>query len=70
MVEVAAKTGLKAKNLRRKNRAKNFKKAYLIDLYQEMIDEGTALFLLETEGGYMEIDTNQDFVAAKEDWSP
>ena len=50
--------------------AKIFKKSYLIDLYQEMIDKGTALFLLETEGGYMEIDTNQDFMVAKKDWSP
>jgi choline kinase len=47
----------------------SFQKAYLIDLIQEMIDEHTPVHVMETEGGYMEIDTNQDFQIAKEQWS-
>ena len=50
--------------------ARTFQKAYLIDLFQEMIEEGTAMHLTETAGGYMEIDTNQDFQIAREEWAP
>ncbi len=46
-----------------------FQKAYLIDLFQEMIEEGIPMYPMETQGGYMEIDTNQDFQIAREEWS-
>ena len=48
--------------------AATFQKAYLIDLYQEMLDEEIPIHLMETDGGYMEIDTNQDFRIAREEW--
>ncbi len=49
--------------------ARTFQKAYLIDLFQEMIEEGMPMHPLETEGGYMEIDTNQDFQIARREWA-
>lgn len=49
--------------------AKTFRKAYLIDLFQHMIEAGEEFHALPTPGGYMEIDTNQDFQIAREDWS-
>lgn len=48
--------------------AKTFQKAYLIDLFQEMIESGIAIHQVETPGGYMEIDTNQDFQIARKEW--
>lgn len=48
--------------------AKTFRKAYLIDLFQHMIEAGEEFHVLPTHGGYMEIDTNQDFQIAREDW--
>lgn len=48
--------------------AKSFQKAYLIDLLQEMIEKDIPIHLEETVGGYMEIDTNQDFQLARERW--
>jgi hypothetical protein len=48
--------------------ALSFQKAYLIDLYQEMLDARVPMYLMETEGGYMEIDTNQDFEIARKEW--
>jgi choline kinase len=49
--------------------AKTFRKAYLIDLFQEMLDQGLEMHVLPTPGGYMEIDTNQDFQIAREEWT-
>jgi L-glutamine-phosphate cytidylyltransferase len=49
--------------------SKTFRKAYLIDLFQEMIDQGVDIHVVETHGGYMEIDTNQDFHIAREEWA-
>ncbi|GMU91027.1 MAG: nucleotide sugar-1-phosphate transferase [Candidatus Hydrogenedentota bacterium] len=48
--------------------AKSFRKAYLIDLFQHMIDAGEEFHAMPTRGGYMEIDTNQDFQIAREEW--
>jgi choline kinase len=48
--------------------AKTFRKAYLIDLFQHMIEAGEEFHALPTPGGYMEIDTNQDFQIAREEW--
>src|SRR5438132_289660 len=48
--------------------AKVFEKAYLIQLFQEMIDKRVVLTPVETPGGYMEIDTQQDFDLARRFW--
>ncbi|MBI4556261.1 MAG: NTP transferase domain-containing protein [Candidatus Hydrogenedentes bacterium] len=48
--------------------ARTFRKAYLIDLFQEMIDQGVPFHLLETRGGYLEIDTNHDYQIARTEW--
>ncbi len=45
-----------------------FEKAYLILLFQEMIEAGVPFDAVETPGGYMEIDTQQDFEAARQTW--
>ncbi len=50
--------------------ATTFRKAYLIDLYQHMIESGHRMHASFTEGEYMEIDTNQDFQIAREEWNP
>lgn len=49
--------------------AKTFRKAYLIDLFQHMIDAGVDMHAQPTHGGYMEIDTNQDFQIARKEWA-
>ena len=48
--------------------AKTFKKAYLIQLLQEMIDHGERMVHVDTPGGYIEIDTQQDFDYARRNW--
>ena len=49
--------------------ARTFRKAYLIDLYQDMIESGCRMTASETHGEYMEIDTNQDFQIARREWT-
>jgi choline kinase len=49
--------------------AKTFRKAYLIDLYQQMLEDGHAMGASLTPGDYMEIDTNQDFQIARKEWN-
>jgi choline kinase len=46
-----------------------FEKAYLIQLLQEMIEHGVRMAHVDTPGGYMEIDTQQDFELARRFWS-
>ena len=46
-----------------------FEKAYLIHLYQEMLDAGLALHMVTTDGEYMEIDTEEDFALANARWA-
>lgn len=48
--------------------AKTFEKAYLILLFQEMIERGVPFAAVETPGGYMEIDTQQDYDLARRFW--
>jgi choline kinase len=48
--------------------AKTFEKAYLILLFQEMIEHGVRMEAVLTPGGYMEIDTQQDFDLARRFW--
>ena len=45
-----------------------FEKAYLIQLFQEMIEAGVKLTHADTPGEYMEIDTQQDFDLAQTYW--
>ena len=48
--------------------AKAFEKAYLIHLFQEMIEAGEQFAHVDTPGGYIEIDTQQDFDYARRHW--
>jgi choline kinase len=49
--------------------AKVFEKAYLIHLLQDMLESGHAMAHVDTPGGYIEIDTQQDFDYAREFWT-
>ena len=46
-----------------------FEKAYLIHLFQDMIEAGVPFAHVDTPGGYMEIDTQQDLDLAQEHWT-
>ena len=46
-----------------------FEKAYKIHLFQEMIEAGERMVPVETPGGYIEIDTQQDFEYARQYWT-
>ncbi len=48
--------------------AKVFEKAYLILLFQEMIERGVPIHFVATHGDYMEIDTEEDYALANRDW--
>ncbi len=48
--------------------AKSFEKAYLILLFQEMIENGEVFAHVDTPGGYIEVDTQQDFEYARRHW--
>jgi choline kinase len=48
---------------------RTFEKAYLLDMLQHMIEQGTAIHRVDTHGGYMEIDTLQDASLAEGWWS-
>lgn len=45
-----------------------FEKAYLILLFQEMIEAGVAMGHADTPGNYAEVDTQEDFGLAREHW--
>lgn len=45
-----------------------FEKAYLIQLFQQMIEGGVEMAHVDTPGGYIEIDTQQDFDYARRHW--
>jgi choline kinase len=45
-----------------------FEKAYMILLFQEMIEAGEKFVHVDTHGGYIEIDTQQDFDYARRHW--
>lgn len=49
--------------------ARSFDKAYLIHLLQEMIERGVTMHMLPTAGGYIEIDTTEDYRYAQQNWS-
>lgn len=46
-----------------------FEKAYLIHLFQRMIEKGSAFHRVDTPGGYMELDTLQDLEFAESWWN-
>jgi hypothetical protein len=48
---------------------RTFEKAYLIDLLQHMLEQGEIMHRLDTDGGYMEIDTLEDAALAEEWWA-
>lgn len=45
-----------------------FEKAYLIHLFQDMIESGVGMAHADTPGNYMEVDTQQDFELARQFW--
>ena len=49
--------------------AKVFEKAYKILLFQEMIEAGEHFAHVDTPGGYIEVDTQQDFEYARRYWT-
>jgi phosphoenolpyruvate phosphomutase len=48
--------------------ASSFEKAYKILLFQEMIEAGEPFCHVDTPGGYIEVDTQQDFDYARQFW--
>ncbi len=80
-IGVAAFSGAGAETLRRHyhdcrhrhaggpfREAKVFEKAYLIHLFQDMVEAGERLVHVDTPGGYIEIDTQEDFEYARTHW--
>jgi choline kinase len=49
--------------------AASLETAYLIHLFQEMIEQGVQFAHADTPGNYIEIDTQQDFELARKSWS-
>jgi L-glutamine-phosphate cytidylyltransferase len=49
--------------------AAHFEKAYLILLFQDMIERGERFAHIDTPGGYIEVDTQQDFDYARQHWT-
>ena len=49
--------------------AKSFEKAYKIHLLQEMIEAGERMVHVDTPGQYIEIDTQEDFLYARNHWT-
>ncbi len=45
-----------------------FEKAYLIHLFQDMIEDGARMAHADTPGNYIEVDTQQDFEFARNTW--
>lgn len=48
--------------------ASSFEKAYLILLFQDMIEHGVRMAHADTPGEYMEVDTQEDFELAQRMW--
>lgn len=46
-----------------------FERAYLIDLLQHMLEQGEVIHRIDTDGGYMEIDTLEDAALAESWWT-
>lgn len=48
---------------------RTFERAYLIDLFQSMIEDGSSFHKVDTHGGYMELDTLEDLSHAATWWT-
>ena len=48
--------------------AASVRMAYLIHLFQEMLDHGVDVRKVDTHGQYFEIDTTEDYSIAREEW--
>jgi choline kinase len=48
--------------------AKSLRTAYLIELFQEMLDHQVSIHATPTAGDYMEIDTTEDYQLAQKAW--
>src|SRR3954447_24387957 len=48
--------------------ARSFEMAYKILLFQDMIEQGERFAHVDTPGGYIEVDTQQDFEYARRNW--
>lgn len=48
---------------------RTFEKAYLIDLFAWMLERGSSFHRVDTDGGYMELDTLQDLSLAESWWA-
>jgi choline kinase len=48
--------------------ARDFENAYKILLFQDMIEQGEQFAYVDTPGGYIEVDTQQDFEYARRKW--
>ncbi len=48
--------------------ASSVRMAYLLHLFQEMLEHGTEMHRVNTHGEYHEIDTTEDYEIALEDW--
>ena len=48
--------------------ARDFENAYKILLFQDMIEQGERFGHVDTPGGYIEVDTQQDFEYARQNW--
>jgi len=48
--------------------ARDFENAYKILLFQDMIEQGQRFAHVDTPGGYIEVDTQQDFEYARRNW--
>jgi len=48
--------------------AASLEQAYLILMFQELIDRGVPVHMIATHGGYLEVDTTQDYWLAQEQW--
>jgi choline kinase len=46
-----------------------FAKAYLIHLYQDMLERGVSMTKVDTAGDYFEVDTTEDYYLAQEHWT-
>lgn len=45
-----------------------FRQAYLIHLYEQMLDADQTFHMVTTDGQYMEVDTEEDFAQANQHW--
>jgi hypothetical protein len=48
---------------------RTFERAYMIDLFQHMLEQGSSFHRVDTHGGYMEIDTLEDRACAERWWN-